>query len=145
MLMPLCVSETHSTTVCQINDKWLKARLYLLTAKTNISGLLRCDTMQFGKEEPAMPCHAMKAHRKNTGTAPLISDPGTRGSWEGNLMPQQVYPRKEPWYPLKRRLREHSGGKNNLLPCQDSNPRFSSPQLNQYTDYTMLAPPWSGR
>jgi len=34
-----------------------KARLYLLKAITNIYGLLRCDTMQFGKEEPAMLCH----------------------------------------------------------------------------------------
>jgi len=25
-------------------------------------------------------------------------------------MPQQLYPRKEPWYPLKRRLGGHFGG-----------------------------------
>lgn len=74
-----------------------------------------------------LPRHAMKAHRKNTGTAPLISNPGTRGSCEGNLMPQQLYPTKEPWYPLKRRVREHFGGKNNLLPLPGFKPQILQP------------------
>ena len=95
-----------------------------------------------------LPCHAMKAHRKNTGTAPLISNPGTRGSWEGNLMPQQLYPRKEPWYPLKRRLDgSHSLPRScdlqkNLLPMPRSEARFlASPiQSPYYTNWANPAP-----
>jgi hypothetical protein len=48
--------------------------------------------------------HAMKACRGGRVSAPVILNLGTRYRWVVNFTPQPLFTRKEPQYPLKRRL-----------------------------------------
>jgi hypothetical protein len=86
---------------------------------------------QKGKADPA---HNMKAFSGIWGITPLILYLSTRDKqWPS--CPGHFNLRKEPWYPFSRRLGglqswyEWFWRKENLLPCQDSNPEPSSPQL----------------
>jgi hypothetical protein len=64
----------------------------------------------------------MKAYRGSRGTAPLILNLGTRWRWVVNFTPRPLYPRKEHWYPLHKRLSrpqsrsEHSDEEKNFNP-----------------------------
>jgi len=53
-------------------------------------------------------------------------------------MPQQLYPRKEPWYPLKRRLHGHFGGRTIFCPARIQTP--DSPAHSLINILTTLHP-----
>jgi hypothetical protein len=82
------------------------------------------------------PVQAIKAYMGRRDTAPLILNIGTRWRWVVNFMLWPCTPRKEPWYPLNRRLGKPQSQCGHCLSLPGFEPKPSS--LWQVTIPTIL-------
>jgi hypothetical protein len=87
----------------------------------------------------------MNAYRKSRGITLLILN--LSATWKGvvTIMPWLLYAQERCQYPMHRRLCVPQNwsdnlGKRKISPSRDSNPRSSSAQPSNYTDYAITAP-----
>jgi hypothetical protein len=77
---------------------------------------------------------AMKAQRGS------FFHPGTRWGWVVNSTPRPLYPEKQTWYPLYRRLsgpQGRSGRLRKISPPPGFDPRTVQPVVSRCTDYAI--------
>jgi len=98
------------------------------------------------KKKVVFPFHTIKVYRRSKGIAPLILNLVTRQWCVVTSCLSHFTPRKEPWYPLNRRLmgpQTQSGhfeeGKN-ILPFPGFEPQTVQPTASHYTGCTIPAP-----
>jgi len=84
--------------------------------------------------------HNTNTCRERRGKAPFLLNLNTRCRCEVSIMPLLLYPRKEPWYPMYRRLDgsqrwyEHFREEKNLLSMFVFNPGLSCTWPSHYTN-----------